>query len=238
MRFSVVGDFCQFSNNCYIAANKTLNMHKNLFLTLAALLAFTALSFAQERPLTIEEERKSNRLFLNVVNENLQDFDVAITVEGTGFRQRKGVPRKVRVPATSKVNLISLVIERGKQPVYTYTLDVTDSLSRRSIRKEYKKIKIDPKKNITLYITEKCETCDTIINPLNRSPYRYKSYVVAENEGVRTQLEKSFIGASIPLAEMKNPVVMLDGKMYIHIESYDDLIMRLEEEGDVKPKQE
>jgi hypothetical protein len=37
---------------------------------------------------------------------------------------------------------------------------------------------------------------------------------------------------------MTNPVVMLDGKMYIHIASFDELIMRLEEEGDVKPKEE
>ena len=196
------------------------------------------MSFAQEKPLKIEEERKSNRLFLNVVNENLQAFDVAITVKGTGFRQRKGVPRKVRVPATSKVNLLSLVIERGKQPVYTYTLSVTDSLSRRAIRKEYKKIKIEPKKAITMYITENCVTCDTIINPLKNSPYKFRSYVVGENEVVRQQLEKAFVGASVTLTEMKNPVVMLDGKMYIHIESYDELIMRLEEEGDPKPKQE
>ena len=213
-------------------------MIKNLLLTLTALLALSPFTFAQEVPLKIEEERKSNRLFLNVVNENLQDFDVAITVEGTGFRQRKGVPRKIRVPATSRVNLISLVIERGKQPVYTYKLDVTDSLSRRVIRKEFELIKIQPKKAITMFITEKCETCDTIVANLNSSPYLYKTVVVAENEKVRTQLEKSFVGASIPLAEMKNPVVMLDGKMYIHIASYEDLMMRVEEEGEVKPIEE
>jgi len=213
-------------------------MLKNLLLSLTAVLTLSTIAFAQEKPLEIEEERKANRLFLNVVNKNLQDFDVSITVEGTGFRQRKGVPRKVRVPATSKVNLVSLVIERGKQPNYTYKLDVTDSLSRRVIKKEYELIKIQPKKAITMYITEKCETCDTIINPLKRSPYLFKTYNVAENEGVRTQLEKAFVGASVPLSEMKNPVVMLDGKMYIHIASFDDLMMRVEEEGDPKPIEE
>lgn len=212
-------------------------MPKNLLLTLIALLTFT-FTYGQEVPLEIEEERKANRLFLNVVNKNLQDFDVAITVEGTGFRQRKGVPRKVRVPATSRVNLISLVIERGKQPQYTYTLDVTDSLSRRVIKKEYELIKIHPKKNITLYLTEKCQTCDTIVSDLESSPYLYKTLSVSENEAVRTQLEKAFVGASVPLAEMKNPVVMLDGKMYIHIASYDDLMMRVEEEGEPKPIEE
>jgi glutaredoxin len=212
-------------------------MNKNLLLTLTALLTLTY-AFAQEVPLEIEEERKANRLFLNVVNKNLQDFDVAITVEGTGFRQRKGVPRKVRVPATSKVNLISLVIERGKTPQYTYKLDVTDSLSRRVIKKDYELIKIRPKKNITLYLTEKCQTCDTIVAALDKSPYIYKTLSVSENEAVRTQLEKAFVGASVPLAEMENPVVMLDGKMYIHIASYEDLMMRVEEEGEPKPIEE
>ncbi len=212
-------------------------MNKSLLLTLTAVFSF-AFAFAQEVPLEIEEERKANRLFLNVVNKNLQDFDVAIKVEGTGFRQRKGVPRKVRVPATSKVNLISLVIERGKTPQYTYTLDVSDSLSQRVIKRDYELIKIRPKKAITLYLTEKCQTCDTIVAGLDKSPYMYKTLSVNENETVRAQLEKAFVGASVPLAEMENPVVMLDGRMYIHIASYEDLMMRVEEEGEPKPIEE
>lgn len=213
-------------------------MKKNLLRSLPILLFCTSALFAQERPLKIEEERKANRLILNVVNENLEDYDVSITVEGTGFKKRRGLPRKVRVPATSKVNMISLIVERGKQAMYTYELDVTDSLSRRSIRKPFTKIKIDPKKAITMYVTEKCTTCDTIINPLKASPYKFRTIVLAENEEVKTQLAKSFIGASVPLEEMTNPVVMLDGKMYIHIATFEDFMMRLEEEGEIKPIEE
>ncbi|MCH9660844.1 MAG: hypothetical protein K0U54_08020, partial [Bacteroidetes bacterium] len=151
---------------------------------------------------------------------------------------RKGVPRKTRVPATSRVNLLSLIIERGKQPVYDYTLDVTDELSRRVIKKPFDLIKIDPKKSITMYLTEKCVTCDTIMNPLKNSPYKFKTINLAENEEVKAQLGKAFVGASVPLSEMENPVVMLDGKLYVHIASYEELMMRVEEEGEVKPKQE
>ncbi|GAB5399567.1 MAG: hypothetical protein Aureis2KO_11520 [Aureisphaera sp.] len=211
-------------------------MNKNFYLSLALLFSlFTSVAFAQDYKVEIEEERKANRLFLYAVNKNLVDLDVAISVTGTGFRQRKGVPRKTRVPATSRVNLLSLIIERGKQPVYEYELDVTDSLSRRVIRKEFKLIKIDPKKAITIYLTEKCRTCDTIISGLENSPYNYRTYDLVENDKVKEQLGKAFIGASVPLADMENPVVMLDGKMYIHIDSYDALMMRVEEEGDVKP---
>jgi len=213
-------------------------MKKNLLLSLPLFLFLTSALFAQERPMKIEEERKANRLILSVVNENLEDYDVSIKVAGTGFKQRKGIARKVRVPATSKVPIINLIVERGKQAMYTYELDVTDSLSRRSLRKPFTKIKIDPKKAITMYITEKCQTCDTIINPLKASPYKFKSIVLAENEEVKAQLSKAFIGASVPLEEMTNPVVMLDGKMYIHIETFEDFMMRLEEEGEIKPIEE
>ncbi len=224
------------ANYYYIGTPKNPEMKKNLYLSLALLFAlFSAPAFAQDYKVDVEEERKANRLFLYAVNKNLVDLDVAIKVTGTGFRQRKGVPRKVRVPATSRVNLISLIVERGKQPVYEYELDVTDSLSRRVIKKDFELIKIDPKKAITLYITEKCKTCDSIVAPLDKSPFKYKTYNISENEGVKKQLEKAFIGASIPLAEMENPVVMLDGKMYIHIDSYDALMMRVDEEGEVKP---
>ncbi len=227
----------QLSNNHYIRKIKMpCKMNKNLYLSFTLLFAlFSTVAFAQDYTVDIEEEKKANRLFLYAVNKNLVDLDVSIKVTGTGFRQRKGVPRKTRIPATSRVNILSLIIERGKQPVYEYELDVTDSLSRRVIKKEFELIKIDPKKSITLYITEKCRTCDTIMNPLKNSPFKFKSYNIAENEGVRTQLEKAFVGASVPLAEMENPVVMLDGKMYIHIDSYEALMMRVEEEGDVKP---
>ena len=191
--------------------------------------------FAQEKPIEIEEERRANRLFLYAVNKNLQDFDLKIVVEGTGFRQPKGKPRSIRIPATSRVNVKNLIIERGKQAQYTYELDVTDSLSRRALRKQFELIKIDPKKAITIYLTENCKTCDTIMGSLNKSPYRYRMHDLKQDTLVRSQLGKAFIGASVPLNELENPVISLDGSLFIHIDSYDKLLARLNEEGEPKP---
>ena len=89
---------------------------KYLF-TLLLLVTLSPLFSQNTYTVDIDDEKKNNRLMLYAVNKNLVDLDVSIEVEGTGFRQRKGVPRKYRVPATSKVNILSLVIERGKQPV-------------------------------------------------------------------------------------------------------------------------
>jgi hypothetical protein len=213
-----------------LAALKPQIMFKNLTFSLVVLLGITSITFAQEYSVDIEESRRSNRLFLYAVNKNLVDLDVAITVEGTGFRQRKGVPRKTRVPATSRVNLISLIVERDQEPVYTYTLDVTDSLSRRVIKKEYELIKIDPKKPITIYIPDNCKNCDSIIDPLKKTPYFFMTYKISENEKVQKQLERTFANSARTLASIDTAIIALGGKMYLYIKTYDEMMAKLEEE--------
>lgn len=191
----------------------------------------TLASYAQEVPIEIEEEKVNNRLLLYAVNKNLKDYDVSIEVEGTGFKQRNGVPRKVRVPATSRVNILSLVIERLHQPMYTYTLDVSDSLSRRAIRKEYELIKIDPKKPVTLYLTDLCTSkCDSLISSLNNSVYNYKTVKLSEDENIKSQMASSLVGGAERLEAMDTPIVMIGGKMYVKIETYEELMARLAEE--------
>ncbi len=205
-------------------------MLKNLTISLAVLLGISSITFAQEYTVDIEESRKSNRLFLYAINKNLVDLDVAITVQGTGFRQRKGVPRKTRVPATSKVNIISLIVERDQEPVYTYTLDVTDSLSRRVIKKEYELIKIDPKKSITIYIPDNCKNCDSIIEPLKKTPYFFVAHKISENEGIQKQLERTFANSSRTLESIDTAIIALGSKMYIYIKTFDEMMAKLEEE--------
>ncbi|MCW8980738.1 MAG: hypothetical protein OQJ83_05070 [Altibacter sp.] len=192
------------------------------------LLAFMN-SFSQEKPITILEEQKGNRLFLYAINENLKDYDVLLTVEGTGFRQPKGKPRLVRVPATSKVNVKSLIIERGETPKYTYTIEANDSLSVRVLKPEHELIKIAPKKHITIYITDQCTTCDAIVSGLDASVYEYRKLVLSEVPEMEAQLSKAFVGASTTLDAMTNPVVSLDNKLYINVETYEQLMEHVNE---------
>jgi len=83
-------------------------------------LIFTSSLLAQKRPIKIVDETINNRIDLYAINENLIDYDIIVTVKGTGFRERGGRQRKVRVPATSKVKVNSLIIERDKTPQYIY----------------------------------------------------------------------------------------------------------------------
>ena len=184
---------------------------------------------AQDRPIKIIDEQKANRLFLYAVNENEKDLDVMITVTGTGFRQSKSKPRLTRVPATSKVNIKSLIIERGKTPQYEYELVVNDSLSRRALKRPFELIKIEAKRPILIYQTEKCASCDTLIANLEKSIYLFKTEKLSEQPKMKAYLEKTLANSTTPLPSLTTPIVNLGGKIFVDIETYEQLMAKLKE---------
>ncbi len=179
---------------------------------------------AQDTPLRVETKDIPNRLAFYAVNENEQDFDVQIKIAGTNFRQSQGRPRWVRVPAASKVHLKTIVLTRGKRPNYTYDLLVNDSLSRRALKKEFERIKIKPKKSITVYITDGCLSCDSITDPLDASNYKYIKHLLSEKPEIRDQL-KGYLPAAID--SIKTPILNIGGRLFTQIESYDKLLAEL-----------
>ncbi len=182
---------------------------------------------AQDTPLRVETKDIPNRLAFYAVNENEQDFDVQIKISGTNFRQSQGRPRWVRVPAASKVHLKTVVLTRGKKPNYTYDLLVNDSLSKRALKKEFERIKIKPKKPITLYITEECLSCDSIVNPLDASNYKYIKHLLSEKPEIADQL-KNYLPA--PIDSIKTPILNIGGRLFTQIETYDKLLEELNKE--------
>ncbi|MFS4491866.1 hypothetical protein [Maribacter sp. 2308TA10-17] len=191
---------------------------------LILLLLVTVKTSAQDTPLRVETKDIPNRLAFYAVNENEQDFDVQIKISGTNFRQSQGRPRWVRVPAASKVHLKTVVLMRGKRPNYTYDLLVNDSLSRRALKKEFERIKIKPKKPVTLYITDACLTCDSIVNPLEASNYKYIKHLLSEKPEIADQL-KSYLPA--PIDSIKTPILNIGGRLFTQIETYDKLLEEL-----------
>lgn len=205
-------------------------MMKSLYASALLFFSFLTTISAQERPVKIVDERVQNRLMIYAVNENEQDLDVSIKIEGTGFRQRAGVPRLHRVPKASKVNIASLVIERGRVPVYTYELTVNDSLSRRVVRKPAEQIKIDPKKNILVYLKEGCTSCDSLVSKLDKSYYKYRSMDLREKPEVKDFLVRTFKYTKTPYDSITNPIISLGGTLYSEIETYEQLVAKLNDE--------
>ncbi len=195
----------------------------SLFLVL---LLTSNLLAAQENTVKIVTEDIPNRLAFYALNETEKDLDVLLTITGTNFRQSAAMPRYIRVPAVSKVHMKSIVLVRGKQPNYTYEIVVKDSLSRRSLLKESERIKINPRKNITIYLPEKCLVCDSLMVPLTQGIYKFSSHVLGERQEIKDQLYRSF-GNRINLDTLQTPIVNIGGKLFTSIANYDQLLEAL-----------
>ncbi len=193
------------------------------------LLLFLYQANAQQKPIKIITEENNNRLLVYAANETEKDYDVLVTITGKNFRQSRAKPRLIRVPATSKVHVKNLILTRGKKPFPKYNLVINDSLSKRALKKPAELIKIKPKKPITIYITNNCTNCDSIINSLNKSPYIFKTHILAEKPKIKSQLEMAFKNTS-PLDSINNPIFNLGGKLTTKIENYDQLLEVLHKE--------
>ncbi len=191
------------------------------------LVLFVLKTNAQELPIKVVTEDIPNRLAFYAINENDQDVDVMLTLTGTNFRQSKGRPRLIRVPGTSKVHLKTIILTRGKQPKYTYELAVNDSLSSRALKKEAQQVKVKPKNSITLYITDSCETCDSMLVTMEKGKYKFDTYRLNESPEIKEQLKNSF---ATPLDSISSPIFNLGGRLYTRIEDYDQLLEKLSKE--------
>ncbi len=184
---------------------------------------------AQIRPVKIEEKEIPNRIALYAVNENEQDLDVKITISGTNFRQSRAKPRFIRVPATSKVHLKTIVLIRGKEPNYKYDLEVNDSLSNRALKKEYEKIRIKPEKPVVVYLTPNCMSCDSLLLRMEEGKYILDALDLGEKTEIQDQLQVA-LGPDIPIDSLQTPIVNIGGKLYTDLEDYDKILEILQEE--------
>jgi hypothetical protein len=200
-------------------------MLKKLLLT-TLFICYGTVVCSQKNIIKIIDEKVSNRLMLYAINETDTDYDVTITVEGVGFRQSKAKPRVTRVPATSKVNIARLSLVKGTFLDYSYDLIVSDSLSRRALRRPFELIKVKPSKQITVYIPENCVGCDSIIQPLNDSKYLFKTYKLAEKPEIKKQLSTMVT----KLDSREIPLFGLGGILYPEIKDYEQLVKKLSEE--------
>ncbi|WP_297692015.1 hypothetical protein [uncultured Eudoraea sp.] len=179
--------------------------------------------YAQIKKIEIVTEDIPNRVAFYAINANEKDLDVMFTLTGTNFRQSSAKPRFIRVPAASKVHMKTIVLMRGKKPSYTYKLKVNDSLSTRALKKESEQIKINPPKQITIYVPSKCDQCDSLVQPLSESKYLFNLIKLDEKPELQEQLQIIF-GKETPIDSLNSPVVNLAGKLYTNLITYDLLM--------------
>lgn len=181
------------------------------------------------------EKESNNRITFFAMNETFQDYDVLFEVKGTNFRQSAAKPRLIRVPATSKVHLKTIILFRDKKPVYTKKLIVNDSLSKRALKKEFEILdipppKIKPKKQITIYTTNNCNTCDSIVTKLTDENYLFRNVLLNENPEVKKQVGSFLAKSPEQMDTITSPIISLGGKLYSWIKSYAELQEELNRE--------
>jgi len=221
MQYQVNGNICL---SCLSKKNSVYK--KVLFLGFLFTMVY---GYTQVKKIKIITEDIPNRIAFYAINENERDLDVMFTLSGTNFRQSSARPRYIRVPATSKVHMKTIVLLRGKSPSYTFELKVNDSLSTRALVKESEQIKIKPPKQITVYIPDKCEQCDSLVIPLSESKYLFNLIQLDEKPELQEQLQSSF-GKEMPIDSMKTPIVNLAGKLYTNLISYELLMEQINKE--------
>lgn len=213
-------------------ATVPLGAHFALVLLFCLATAFTQ---AQVDPVKVTETKSKNRITFFAENRTFTDYDVLFDVKGTGFRQSAAKPRWIRVPGASKVHLKTIILLRDKQPAYTTTLKTNDSLSKRALKKEFEVLdipppKIKPKKQITIYTSATCVTCDSIVSQLNAQNFIFRSVSLDENSEVKEQLGTFLSKSTQEMDSLSSPIISLGGRLYSWITTFDQMMEEMEKE--------
>lgn len=207
---------------------------KLMFLVFVISLTATSIQ-AQLGTIKVVESKSKSRINFYAENRTYTDYDVYFDVIGTNFRQSAAKPRWIRVPAASKVLLKTIILMRDKTPVYTKIFKTNDSLSRRATKKGSEPLnlpppKIKPKKQITVYTSNRCVGCDSIVNQLEAQNYLFRSVSLDEKPHVKEQLGKYLSKTTQEMDSLNSPIISLGGKLYSWITSFEQMIEETEKE--------
>lgn len=197
------------------------------------LLSFVLLmgfSIRAQEAIKITDSIDKNRLLIYATNQTLTDLDILLTLDGSGFRQRAGAPRRMHIPARAKVNVLSLVIERGKTPYYDYHVETFEELAARSLKFEIiELVKVKPPAPIHLIFPDTCTNCEELLAQMNEGPYDFFQRSLSDNEDMKTQLAPAFIGTTYDIDTIDTAIVMIGGKVFPQLQTYEEIIAKINE---------
>jgi hypothetical protein len=210
----------------YFRRIKQMKMIKKILL-LSIVVLLSVPTIAQDGPVQIIEEKVANRMMFHALNETDIDYDILISIEGTNFRQSTSKPRLMRIPATSRVdNVARIMLIRDKEPQFSYKVEVNDSLSRRSLRKQFTLVKVKPPKPITVYVGVNCQSCDSILKPLEKSKYQFTRHNLTEKPEIASQLKMAIPGLDV----IETPIFSLGGVIFPEVKNYEELLEKMNKE--------
>lgn len=196
-------------------------MHNLRFILISLLfISFHILAKAQQPPssqtdeVVLIEDKQPKRWLMYAQNNSEEEQEVFLMVQGTGFRRSADRPIIKRVPANSKVLMMTLIPLKGVEPVYskifTYETNL-QQIKRRKGEKDEEYVNIRPLKDdeLTVFIEEDCEKCDYLLQFLNTNHINYRRLDLGVNPKV-----KDFMFGHLRKATYKGGIIDLPAIMY------------------------
>jgi hypothetical protein len=174
---------------------------------------------AQTEAIEIVEIKGKKKILFYAINHTEILKEVFFKVDGKGFRKSSYRPVIKKVPANTKVLLITLIPLKNATPAYTYFSSYDDKLQELSLETKVKNWKtldalIDKGETI-IFTKDECFKCEKLIGMLKVNRIPHKAFNISENERydqffwntISKMKRQDVIISSIPIAIVK-------GKLY------------------------
>ncbi|MBC8757500.1 hypothetical protein H2O64_22710 [Kordia sp. YSTF-M3] len=170
---------------------------------------------AQTEAIEIVEVKGKKKILFYAINHTEILKEVFFKVDGKGFRKSSYRPVIKKVPANTKVLLITLIPLKNATPEYTYFSSHDDKLQELSLETSVKNWKtldtlIDKGETI-IFTKDKCTKCEKLIGMLKANRIPHKAFNISENERykqffwntISKMKRQDVIISSIPIAIVK-----------------------------------
>lgn len=170
---------------------------------------------AQTEAIEIVEIKDKNKIIFYAINHTESLKEVFFKVDGEGFRKSGFRPVIKKVPANSKILLITLIPLKDATPTYTYFSSFDDKLQELNLETNVKTWKeldylIDNGETI-IFTKDECAKCEKLIGMLKANRISHKAFDISENERyeeffwntVSKMKRQDVMISSIPIAIVK-----------------------------------
>jgi len=199
--------------------NRKIHILKAILITFLGCFFWIFSANAQTEAIEIVEVTEKNKVIFYAINHTKTLKEVFFKVDGEGFRKSAFRPVIKKVPAHTKVLLITLIPLKDATPTYTYFSSFDDKLQALSLETNVKTWKeldylIDNGETI-IFIKGECSKCEKLIGMLKANRIPHKAFDISESERY-----KEFFWNTVSKMKRQDvmissiPIAIVNGKLH------------------------
>lgn len=178
------------------------------------------------------EEIKGKRYELYIENTDSISYDIFLKVDTKDFRRSSERPILKTIPPKSKQRVLTMVILKGKEGKYTYTLVINEVAYALQFDKDFELLntKLDEaltSKTVEIYTQNNCSICPDAKRILTKNKIGYQEHNIDQDTTHYNKLIKEFKALKPNSAVNHIPILKVDDKVYNQIETLEDFIEAL-----------